>query len=319
MEEMVERTSGKDCGKQDGDYLSWANSSWSLHGNAKWMDVSVEDLCRKDSSIQLFLLQTVSGAQDCKNLCPKLHNESRMASVETRELFDKLKDRMTTIKNFSGKAGLVMWLPLQYENNVLVDSVTGNEIAKPLWNPGYPIADSSRSCAAYGTGDVGYVNWPCVYNGDKYCGCHSPEQPFLSLRGLCKDSHIDQTYLPQNSHLDGELAYFGNTQTYARFLREENQWKIEMFLFNTTAVSQEISKRFMLGKQRWTITEDNKKCRDGKPYTTTLKLTGCKEEGEFTCDDGQCIEMERRCDQVTGNTFFENNQIAIWTNAFWAR
>ena len=30
-----------------------------------------------------------------------------------------------------------------------------------------------------------------------------------------------------------------------------------------------------------------------------LKLTGCKED-EFTCDDGQCIKMERRCDQVTG-------------------
>ena len=41
-------------------------------------------------------------------------------------------------------------------------------------------------------------------------------------------------------------------------------------------------------------------CGKGKPYTTMLKLTGCKEEGEFTCDDGQCIEMERRCDQVTG-------------------
>ena len=30
-----------------------------------------------------------------------------------------------------------------------------------------------------------------------------------------------------------------------------------------------------------------------------LKLTGCKED-EFTCNDGQCVKMERRCDQVTG-------------------
>ena len=30
-----------------------------------------------------------------------------------------------------------------------------------------------------------------------------------------------------------------------------------------------------------------------------LKLTGCKED-EFTCDDGQCVKTERRCDQVTG-------------------
>ena len=31
---------------------------------------------------------------------------------------------------------------------------------------------------------------------------------------------------------------------------------------------------------------------------TLLKLTGCKEEGEFTCDDGQCVKMEERCNQV---------------------
>ena len=28
-----------------------------------------------------------------------------------------------------------------------------------------------------------------------------------------------------------------------------------------------------------------------------MKLTGCKKE-EFTCDDGQCIKMEERCDQI---------------------
>ena len=44
---------------------------------------------------------------------------------------------------------------------------------------------------------------------------------------------------------------------------------------------------------------DSRRCHDGKPYSVQLKLSRCK-EGEFTCDDGQCIEMERRCDQVTG-------------------
>ena len=28
-----------------------------------------------------------------------------------------------------------------------------------------------------------------------------------------------------------------------------------------------------------------------------LKLTGCW-YGQFTCDDGQCVTMEKRCDQV---------------------
>ena len=93
MEDMVARTSGEDCGKQDGNLLLWGNSSWSLEGSAKWTNVLIEDLCRKNSSIQLFSTQTVEKPGDCKELCPKLHSESRMASVETPGLFEKLKDR----------------------------------------------------------------------------------------------------------------------------------------------------------------------------------------------------------------------------------
>ena len=54
MSEMVSRTTGDDCGKTDGDYLSWATSKWVLKGNARYSEVSVEDLCRKESRIQIF-------------------------------------------------------------------------------------------------------------------------------------------------------------------------------------------------------------------------------------------------------------------------
>ena len=54
---------------------------------------------------------------------------------------------------------------------------------------------------------------------------------------------------------------------------------------------------FLLGSNVWTIVDDSKSCYKGKPYSALLKLTGCK-EGQFTCQDGQCIEMEERCDQI---------------------
>ena len=43
--------------------------------------------------------------------------------------------------------------------------------------------------------------------------------------------------------------------------------------------------------------EDSTDCNNRQPYTTTLKLTGC-EEDEFTCSDGQCIDISQRCDQI---------------------
>ena len=38
-------------------------------------------------------------------------------------------------------------------------------------------------------------------------------------------------------------------------------------------------------------------CNKGKPYNITLKMSGCAED-EFTCGDGQCIDIKYRCDQV---------------------
>ena len=37
-------------------------------------------------------------------------------------------------------------------------------------------------------------------------------------------------------------------------------------------------------------------CNKGEPYNITLKLSGCN-DNEFTCSDGQCINIKSRCDQ----------------------
>ena len=67
--------------------------------------------------------------------------------------------------------------------------------------------------------------------------------------------------------------------------------------FNTSASTDARPDTFILGKHTWSISGDSEDCHSGQPYTTELKLTGCK-EGSFTCDDGQCIKMVERCNQV---------------------
>ena len=74
----------------------------------------------------------------------------------------------------------------------------------------------------------------------------------------------------------------------------------------------------MLGKYNWTIANDHKRCHEesgvlnGEGYKTELKLSGCKQgfkfdfwgkmhldnNGEFTCNDGQCVNMSDRCDKI---------------------
>ena len=75
------------------------------------------------------------------------------------------------------------------------------------------------------------------------------------------------------------------------------KWTIDDDVWNVTAVSNAARNSYALGKHEWLITGDDVSCHKGEPYTTFLKLTGCL-DGDFTCDDGQCIRMEQRCDQL---------------------
>ena len=193
-EGMVARTSGKDCGKQDGDLLSWTNSSWDLHGAAKWTEVSVEDLCREFSSIQLFTTQRVTKPDQCRHLCENMHGDGRMASVETPELFIKLDSMMRMLTpqlDSDGSNPIVVWLPIERQNGLWLDIYTNKTLLEPNWMPGFPIEYEENKCAVYGTG--GYVNFHCLvetmfkrtYGRGLFCSCDFQQHPFLTLRGLC--------------------------------------------------------------------------------------------------------------------------------------
>ena len=49
----------------------------------------------------------------------------------------------------------------------------------------------------------------------------------------------------------------------------------------------------------WTITgDDGCNAADGRAeYVKELKMSGCQ-DGEFTCNDGQCVNMTERCNQL---------------------
>ena len=96
------------------------------------------------------------------------------------------------------------------------------------------------------------------------------------------------------------MILLGQYTTRVEYNDASSRWILTEAKSDVTAVSRATKTSYLLGKHEWTISNDVYVCGKGEPYTTMLKLTGCKEEGEFTCDDGQCIKMERRCDQVTG-------------------
>ena len=144
-----------------------------------------------------------------------------------------------------------------------------------------------------------WLEWQCKYY-DQSCPCTYPTQPSLRLRGLCRSSlitnqHLSLKQLPENP---GNMIIVGQYTTRIGYNDKTGQWVLNDTKSEVTASSRATKLSYLLGKHEWTISNDDHKCGEGKPYTTILKLTGCAED-EFTCDNGQCIKMERRCDQVT--------------------
>ena len=213
-EKMVSRTAGEDCGKQEGDFLSWTNSSWSLQGVSRWTDVSVEELCREFSSIQLFSTQRVTKPDDCRYLCHRMHGRGRMASVETQENLGKLQVRLGTFLpqlNRDGSNAIIVWLPISKQKGLWLDTYTKKNISAD-WSSGQPVNDIGKECA-FTTPTSPMNSWYCTHTaafGGFFCSCDFVDHPFLVLRGLCKDSYLDQTYLPQNSPQDGQTTFYGN-------------------------------------------------------------------------------------------------------------
>ena len=144
--------------------------------------------------------------------------------------------------------------------------------------------------------------WQC-HSLPRGCPCSYPTQPLLRLRGLCKESLIEKDStgkffsLRQPPHNPDNIILLGQWTAKIEFNETSSQWILIDAKKDVTAVSRATKLSYLLGKHEWTISEDDN-CGKGRPYKTFLKLTGCAED-EFTCNDGQCIKMGRRCDQVT--------------------
>ena len=93
-----------------------------------------------------------------------------------------------------------------------------------------------------------------------------------------------------------KFVYRGAWDTTIEYVGKGKGWRISVKAENVTGITTASHVSFALGKNNWTIQGDVA-CNTRKSFTLPLKLTGCQ-EGNFTCDDGQCIAMEERCDQL---------------------
>ena len=325
------RAGEEECGAP-GDLVSWEGAEWTLHSQAKFVEVDKEweGPCRKESKVQVFTAD-FNEQHDCMEHCKKI-SYGRSPPVTSEKEWKKLTrevDLITQDRSILPN----MWLSategdkdkklarignwpqtevvknetkrLEAEETVWRDFYTGQRLGnwtKPYSSKGGDgyFGDTSNCMVAYPWHPLWHFSWGEIqcYSYDMSCPCSYPAQPLLRLRGLCSPS-IDWIFSPkQLPGNPGNMILLGIYSTRIEYNDTSSLWMLTDAKSGMTAVSKASKISYVLGKHKWTISNDADECNEGKPYTTMLKLTGCKEEGEFTCNDGQCIEMEERCNQV---------------------
>ena len=173
------------------------------------------------------------------------------------------------------------------------------EYAKP-WYPRHDEKNGNvHNCLGYFTDTPDHHAWGESACFEYYsCPCQYSRQPILKLRGLCLYSNLDILYTPKQLYNDpNNMIIMGLTSTRITYDDQTSQWTMTDNNWNVSAMSRATKVSYVLGKHPWTVINDVYDCHEGETYSTWLKLTGCS-DGEFTCNDGQCIQMEERCNQI---------------------
>ena len=319
LKEMTE-AGGNMCGAL-GDYLNWEKTDWSLHSNARVVPLKdiVTRPCKKKSKVQVFHMKGKHWQSHCMQHCQKLGGRS--PSVKTLEEWHIVHKEIEHIRNDHKHLPSRLWLSATEgdKKNMLsrldqwpegrnaVESVwrdfyTGDQLdnyTKPWYSTN---ADNeygeNSNCILYRFGV--WQEWDC-FNTDRGCPCSFENKPILHLRGFCPDTKIKHniyTTLTIPTSPSGEISFVGKRRSQIKHDPSLGKWILEGKFSSAKAESKASQHSYALGKHNWTISKDSDKCSNGQSsYTIAMKLTGCKED-EFTCDDGQCIAMEERCDQL---------------------
>ena len=119
----------------------------------------------------------------------------------------------------------------------------------------------------------------------------------IRLRGLCKDLSFNREYFYSINEL-GKQVYQGRSSSVIQYDSEKSLWRLYDIKDNTSLItSSSLRESFLLGLHQFNfmLAKEDKCYQD--MLTQPVKFTSCK-EGYFTCSDGLCIPMSKRCDQT---------------------
>ena len=132
------------------------------------------------------------------------------------------------------------------------------------------------------------------------------KEPIFNVRGLCKDAVMDKNY-KLNAHLPGKAYGPDDTRSYVgpkgwliSRNSSDNLWRMSHKSYPDLTLTMLDIDGLPIGRHNWKI--DNNVCNQGVTNIQPLLISGCKEK-EFTCDDGKCLNITQRCNNIEVGLF----------------
>ena len=330
LEQMKLQTSAgkEECGLE-GDFLGWEKSlkeeEWTLGSKARFVDLDggLESPCMAKAKVNVFPTNQFHYHTDCMDHCQKLGGRS--PPVRTEMEWENLLKEIKAVSPDPERLPEKIWLSAtegdielelrildhwpegtRAEEGVWRDYYTGEKLEnyrKP-WILDFGIGDrdlgDNYNCIEFYTTSAevrSWTEWEC--RGKNGCPCQYETPPLVNLRGFCPGTLVEHVrYTTTQSAIDPSniiiVGYNGARIEYDSLL---SQWILSDPRLNVTARTRASHISYALGKHNWTISGDGYQCSEGKDYTLEMKLTGCNKT-QFTCDNGQCVKMEERCNQL---------------------
>ena len=293
---------------QIGNVVKWEKELWQINQGSTIDYTKAKTFCQNETQHVIF--PTRQPRKIAKTIC-EVHGGTIATPMSAEEneliksLIEKHPDCVDEDKTSQRNWGTLAWLGLKRIDGIWYD-ISQDDSYKPvessLWS-GDPLFSKETKVI-----DCVYIKsdgtWMYIIQNNGTCDyldictvCNIPNTPVFTLKGICDHSEIDWNYY---LGIDKSKGYITHYDGYKRgeILMSNNSWSSFGTAHNFT-LPKNYKIPYPVGRFAWQIFEP--KCglnTDGYKTKHHLTLSLCEFPNEYTCDSGQCIDIENRCNGV---------------------